>query len=215
MSRVRTPACLGNFSSSLDSRRAVAFQKAFSSPNAVVYEAVSSYMKVTFVSAVQAPNNLYVRADFYDVSSISGAHIHTNYNNNAGPIIVWLATSEEWQHGVLQNTPLTNTTASYACCRSCALKTCRSCCQRSSTRSSPNMCTLIAPPGTPDARRLSYQTVYYIAQKTTCGSCPWINDGTFLDVHGKQFQQVYDCTVVGTTPGVDMVDQVAFQAVVA
>jgi len=187
-----------------------AFALAMKTPGAAVFEARSSYVDVTFVAVPQAPNTLYIRATFRDISTVSAAHIHTNYQGASGPIIVWLATSPEWQHGVLQNTPLTNSTPSYACCIVPPKATGLGC--RPAPSAVPSdMCTLVAPPGTRDVSGLGGKTVYYVIQKNVCDSCPWISDGTFLDVHGKNFQQIYGCRVVGTTPGIDMLASVPFQ----
>ena len=199
---------------SLHDPRRAAFELALKTPSAAVFEAQSPYVDVTFIAAPQAPNTLYIRATFRDLSAVSAAHIHTNYQGASGPIIVWLATSPEWQHGVLQNTPLTNSTPSYACCVVPPKATGLGC--RTAPSAVPSdMCTLVAPPGTPDVSGLGGKTMYYVVQKNVCDSCPWVSDGTFLDVHGKNFQQIYGCRVVGTTPGLDMLASVPFQPVAA
>ena len=187
-----------------------AFELALKTPNAAVFEAQSPYVDVTFFTVPQAPNTLYIRATFRDLSTVSAAHIHTNYQGASGPIIVWLATSPEWQHGVLQNTPLTNSTPSYACCFVYP-KARELGCRAAPSDAPPDTCTLVAPTGTPDVSRVGRTTVYYVAPKNVCEACPWINDDTFLDVHGKNFQQIYGCRVVGTSPGLDMLASVPFQ----
>ena len=58
------------------------------------YIAKSEYAKVKFF--VKKNGNLYIKAKFYDVSKISGIHIHTNFNGMSGPIIVWLGTTTQW-----------------------------------------------------------------------------------------------------------------------
>ena len=193
--------------------RMTAFELALKTPNASVFQAQSPYVDVTFIAVPQTPT-LYIRATFRNLSTVSAAHIHTNYQGASGPIIAWLATSPEWQHGVLQNTPLTNSTPSYACCVVAPKATGLGC--RAAPSAAPSdMCTLAAPPGTPDVSGLGGKNVYYVIQKNVCDSCPWVSDGTFLDVHGKNFQQIYGCRVVGTTPGLDMLASVPFRPVAA
>ncbi len=167
-----------------------------------IYEAKSNYAHVKFYTLKNDNDTLYVKAKFFDVSDVSGIHIHTNENGNPGPIIAWLATSKEWQHGVLQNTPLTNGSASsYFCCI------------KQPKHHVKNLCSLIAPPGTPLTKDLSHQERRYKIVKNVCSSCPWISNGTFLDIHGKNFQQVYGCKVVGDEPGIDMIDNVKFKKI--
>ncbi len=159
------------------------------------YIAKSEYAKVKFF--VKKNGNLYIKAKFYDVSKITGIHIHTNFNGMSGPIIVWLGTTKQWQNGITQNTPLTNSTPSY----SCAIN---NNCKKN------NMCTIVAPENTPHLKNLSYTTKYYKIDKKVCTSCPWISDGTFLDIHGKNFQYLDGCKIIGTTPGIDMIDSIPF-----
>ena len=167
------------------------------------YEATSEYVNVKFFTSKN--DTLYIKAKFFDVTKISGIHIHTNYNGSSGPIVVWLATTPEWDHGVTQNTPLTNSTPTYACC---IVNNCK--CNNKCIKEDNNMCTLVAPEKTPYMNDLSYTTQYYTIDKKVCPSCPWISDGTFLDIHGKNFQQIYGCKIVGTTPGIDMLESIPF-----
>jgi hypothetical protein len=162
------------------------------------YKAVSEYAKVKFFE--KKNGNLYVKAKFYDVSKISGIHIHTNFNGMSGPIIVWLCTTTQWQNGITQNTPLTNSTPSYSCAVNNNCK-------------KNDMWTIIAPENTPHVRNLSYTTKYYKINKKVCPSCPWISDGTFLDIHGRNFQYLDGCKIVGTTPGIDMIDSIPFEKI--
>jgi hypothetical protein len=162
------------------------------------YEASSEYAKVKFF--IKKNGNLHIKAKFYDVSTISGIHIHTNFNGSSGPIIVWLGTTTQWQNGITQNTPLTNSTPSY----NCAIN-------NNSKKNS--MATIIAPENTPHLKNLSNTTQYYKINKNVCPSCPWITDGTFLDIHGKNFQYLDGCKIVGTTPGIDMIDSIPFEKI--
>lgn len=171
--------------------------KKISFKNKSYYKANSKYAEVKYFASKSG--NLYIEAKFFDVSQISGIHIHTNYQGSSGPIIAWLATTPEWQHGITQNTPLTNSTPSYTCN---VFDNCK--------KENNNMCTLVAPEKTPHMKNLSYTTQYYKIHKKVCKSCPWISDGTFLDIHGKNFQQLYDCGVVGTKPGIDMLKSILF-----
>lgn len=183
--------------------------------NKTYYEAISEYAKVKFY--VGKNGTLYIKAKFYDVNTISGIHIHTNYQGSSGPIIAWLATSPEWQHGVTQNTPLTNTTPQYACCllntnKKCGCESNSNSDSNTNTNFNTNMCSLIAPIDTPYTKKLNNVTKCYKIKKNVCSSCPWISDGTFLDIHGKDFQQVYSggCKVVGSKPGIDMLESIPF-----
>jgi hypothetical protein len=75
------------------------------------------------------------------------------------------------------------------------------------------MALLIAPPGTPSTSELSFSTRKYIVNKNVCDSCPWISNGTRLDVHGKDFQQYINCQIIGTTPGIDMLESALFEEI--
>jgi hypothetical protein len=156
------------------------------------FTASSKYAKATYV--VNNNNNtIRVKVKFNDLNGVSGIHIHTNNNGSSGPIIAWLATSKEWQLGVTQNTPLGNS----PCCSS-----------------SNKLCTLIAPDETPYTENVQNTTVTYIVKKDFCGNnCPWISNGTFLDIHGYNFQKIINGCPTNEQPGIDMIESVPFTLV--
>ena len=130
---------------------------------------------------------------------ISAVHIHSAVNTSSvnEPILVWLLTSEEWNAGVLQNTPLVN----YPCCA-----------PNESSSGMNNMCTAIAPPNTPLTRYSSNSTLTFDHMLSYCphSTCPSVCKGTLLNIHGYSFQQVYYGCPTGGQPGLDMILSVPF-----
>lgn len=126
---------------------------------------------------------------FGNLTGVSACHIHSAAGNN--PILVWLASSPEWENGVAQGTPGANSP----------------CCQPGQKG-----CTILAPRGTPCSKTSSGQTFRFAARPTQCpgGTCPWISEGTLLNFHGYQFQQVVNGCMTGGSPGADMISSVAF-----
>jgi hypothetical protein len=158
------------------------------------YTVKSKHADVVFRS-----NNsvMYVSIKYKNLAGLSAIHIHANTNGSPGPILAWLGTTSQWQHGVKQNTPGTNS----PCC----------------TRNNPN-CTLVAPPGTPYlSKELENTEKYFIFYKkcntNSCKSdCEWIENGTFLVSHGFNFQQLYDgvLTKAPPGPGIDVIEALPF-----
>lgn len=131
---------------------------------------------------------------FTDLSGVSAVHIHSAASGN--PILVWLATSCQWEAGVAQTTPLANAP----------------CCARGS--SNPN-CSLKAPPGTPYTKRASYTTFSFcvpLPEGCTGETCPWTSEGTLLNFHGYDFQYMKKGCPSSGTPGADMILSVPFTA---
>ena len=123
---------------------------------------------------------------------ISAVHIHVNSNGSPGPIIAWLSTTDEWMSGITQNTPLEN----YPC--------------PNYSNNGKEMFTLTAPKGTKLVKEIVNKKTQYIVKKPSCGSCPWISNGTMLVVHGKKFQQIRGCDLIGTEPGLDIIESTMF-----
>ena len=135
---------------------------------------------------------LYITVNYKDLTGVSAIHIHTNNNGSPGPVLAWLGTSNEWQHGVAQNTPGSNA----PCC----------------TDDNP-LCVLSAPDGTPYINTLSNSTQTFTVTNRTCKQCPWITNGTFLDVHGFNFQKVLNGKLTSEKPGADIISNTPFTMV--
>jgi len=153
------------------------------------YEASNQYADVVFYTNSTSQQFLFIEVNIKNAEGVSAVHIHINNNGSSGPIIAWLATTPEWEHGILQNTPLTN----YPC-----------------TGNGFPMATLISPTGTPNINEIVNKKKRFIVEKPACSECAWISTGTRLDIHGKKFQQLYCCELVGETPGLDMLVSTAF-----
>ena len=51
----------------------------------------------------------------------------------------------------------------------------------------------------------------YVVSKEFCKKdCPWINKGTFLVIHGYDFQKVTNGCISNEKPGIDVIDAVPF-----
>jgi hypothetical protein len=136
--------------------------------------------------------------NFYDLRTLSAIHIHSAIDGN--PILVWLATSKQWQTGVAQATPLANCPC---CTPGCSNPT----------------CSLIAPPCTPRTATRSFTTYRFKVSPSSCnntgtdpacGTCPWISQGTLLNFHGKDFQYVKNGCPSAGSPGADMIESIPF-----
>jgi len=151
------------------------------------YGANSKYVKATY-----RVNNdgITINASFGNLEKVSAIHIHANDNGKPGPIIAWLATTNEWQSGVTQNTPGKNAP----------------CCSKQN-----KFCSLAAPDNTPTIKNVMNDSMSYVVSKEFCKKdCPWINNGTFLVVHGYDFQKVTNSCITNEKPGIDVIDAVPF-----
>lgn len=141
---------------------------------------------------------MYINIKYKNLSGVSAIHIHVNDNGMPGPILAWLGTSEAWQRGVAQNTPGSNS----PCC----------------TKNNPK-CNLVAPAGTPfltkDMEGTERDFVFYKQCGTTkCkAKLPWISQGTLLDSHGYNFQQMINGVLTSQPPGADMLENLLFTPV--
>jgi len=152
----------------------------------------NKYADVTF----KANNNvMYVTIKYKDLQGVSAIHIHANENGSPGPILGWLGTTQQWQDGVKQNTAGTNT----PCC----------------TKNNPK-CILAAPMGTPflsvEMEKMEKTFTFYKKCGTqNCKSdCMWIKNGSFLVVHGFNFQQLIDGILTNGKPGLDVIEHTPF-----
>lgn len=155
------------------------------------FYASSKYADVTYTTSENA-DILIINVNYKDLSGVSAIHIHVNDNGKPGPILAWLGTTLEWNSGTVQNTPGTNLP-----CHS----------------KNNKLCNLIAPPETPLISELYNVKKTYIIKKEQCDnncSCPWINNGTLLDIHGFNFQKFINGIPTEQKPGADVIDQQKF-----
>ena len=141
---------------------------------------------------------MYINIKYKNLEGISAIHIHVNKNGTPGPILAWLGTTEAWQRGVAQNTPGSNS----PCC----------------TKNNPK-CNLVAPEGTPFLTKEMEGTEKEFVFYKQCGTSkcnaklPWITQGTLLDSHGFNFQQVINGLLTNQAPGADMLENLLFTQV--
>jgi len=147
------------------------------------------YADVEYTTSQDA-ETLFITVKYKDLTGVSAIHIHVNNNGTPGPILAWLGTTDDWQQGVTQNTPGTNS----PCCNI----------------NNP-LCSLIAPLGTPNINNLSNSVMKYTVKNNCCNKyCPWIESGTLLDVHGLNFQKVINCQLTKEKPGLDLISNTPF-----
>lgn len=155
------------------------------------FQASNEYASATYYTNINNPEVLFIECTMKK-EDISAVHIHVNSNGSPGPIIAWLSTTDEWMSGITQNTPLVN----YPC--------------PNNSNNGKEMYTLIPPTGTKLVKEMINTNTEYIVKKPSCGSCPWISNGTMLVVHGKKFQQVRGCELIGSAPGGDVITFTSF-----
>jgi hypothetical protein len=161
----------------------------FNSLGNKTFKASSKYADVSFKTSPDG-QSINITANYKDLTGVSAVHIHNNNNGAPGQIIAWLGTSDEWQSGVVQNTPGKNS----PCC----------------TGGDP-LAKLAAPSGTPNIITLSNSMMTFDVTNSQCNTkCPWIKNGTFLVIHGFNFQRVKNGELTGGKPGIDVIDHIAF-----
>ena len=159
-----------------------------------VYVAKSKYATVRY-SVKPGSDAIRIHAKFGNLTGVSAMHIHINDNGKPGPIIAWLVTTNEWNSGVLQNTPGKNA----PCC-------------------APHnpMCSLAGPANsTPLVKNVANAEMNYVVKNEFCKSksaCPWINNGTILVVHGFNFQRVENGCLTDAPAGIDPLQAIPFAA---
>lgn len=153
------------------------------------FKSSCKYADVEYTTSLDA-KTLNIIVHYKDLTGVSGIHIHVNKKGMPGPILAWLGTTKEWALGVAQNTPGSNA----PCC----------------TKNNP-LCTLAAPKGTPDINNLSNTVMTFKVNNENCdNSCPWIENGTLLDVHGFNFQKVINGKLTSEKPSADMISNTQF-----
>ena len=153
------------------------------------FNASSKYVDVSFTTNSDG-ESINIAANYKHLNGVSAIHIHNNNNGSPGQIIAWLGTSDEWQHGVIQNTPGKNS----PCCNN----------------NNP-LCTLAAPKGTPKIINLSNTKKTFNVKNNSCNkNCPWIKNGTFLVIHGFNFQKIENGELTLEKPGLDVLGAIPF-----
>jgi hypothetical protein len=155
------------------------------------YSATSPYADVTFKGNDKV---LYVTVKYKNLKGVSALHIHVNKNGSPGPVLAWLGTTKEWQRGVAQTAKNGNA----PCC----------------TKNNPD-CILASPEniGTPYLTEIMTNTERTFVIHNECGKsgkCPWIKNGTLLDIHGFNFQENIDGQLTDKKPGADIIYQAKF-----
>lgn len=153
------------------------------------FQSSTKYADVEFNTSDDS-QTIYITVQYKDLTKVSAIHIHTNDNGSPGPIIAWLGTSQEWQQGVVQNTPGKNSP-----CGS----------------DKNHLSTLAAPQGTPYIDNLANSTRTFTVTNKTSKLCPWIGNGTVLVVHGFNFQKVINGQLTSEPPGIDPIAHTLFE----
>jgi hypothetical protein len=125
---------------------------------------LKSTNKYVSVEMSHTKKNLAIKARLKKTGNVSAVHIHQNKNGKPGPILSWIATTPQWQAGVLQNKVNIN----------------KPCCAKE------NKCSLIAPKGTKKVK--SNITIRKRTKIPRANGCKGIKPGVFLVVHGKKFK---------------------------
>jgi hypothetical protein len=115
-------------------------------------------------------NKIFGNAIFKDLSNVSAIHIHSNLTNM--PILVWLATSREWENGVAQATPLNNSPCCFV--------------------NYNNKCSLTAPYNVPNTKYSSFTNFNFCVELNACNpqECDWKTVDFLVNVHGYDFGRV-------------------------
>ena len=154
------------------------------------FSASSPYADVVFFG-----NNsrMYINIKYKNLSGVSAIHIHVNNKGKPGPVLAWMGTTIQWQRGVAQTNPNGNS----PCC----------------TKNNP-LCILASPPniGTPylSSHLENTEKTFVFYNEYVNGSCPWINNGTLLDIHGFNFQENINGKLTDKKPGADIIYQSEF-----
>ena len=163
----------------------------FFSMSTNTYQALSKNGTQVLFSTNKNNDTILIKANFTDLSGLSGIHIHANNNGKPGPIIAWLVTTPEWQNGVMQNKPNSNS----PCCKN-------------------NLCNLIAPKGTPFLHQLKNRERIFKEYKcNSCTKCPWIDNGALLVLHGTNFQTDINGVKTKGSPGIDIMEIIPFNKI--
>lgn len=160
------------------------------STSSTSFSASNKYASVFLVESSDSYFVKFLVTKYVFQDNITAIHIHSNVNDQPGPILIWLLTTTQWQSGVSQSTPAANS----PCCIKIA----------------GSQCDLTAPSGTMFKNFVTPGQIYTkIVPKNVCGdSCPGITQDSphgFLVVHGNNFQTVEPngCLSNGTA-GIDV-----------
>ena len=154
------------------------------------FSASTPYADVVFFG-----NNsrMYINIKYKNLSGVSAIHIHVNNKGKPGPVLAWMGTTIQWQRGVAQTNPNGNS----PCC----------------TINNPQ-CILASPPniGTPylSSQLENTEKTFVFLNEYVNGGCPWINNGTLLDIHGFNFQENINGKLTDKKPGADIIYQSEF-----
>lgn len=119
-------------------------------------------------------NKICGYAYFKDLSEVSAIHIHSNLPTM--PILVWIASSQEWENGVAQATPLSNAP----------------CCFIRKGDDLQTLCSLKSPYHVPNTKFSSFTSSSFCVELEPCLSkdCDWKKNDFVINVHGYNFASV-------------------------
>ena len=126
-----------------------------------IFRATNKYASVNLTIK---NNKLSYNAKLKNCKKVSAVHIHQNKNGQPGPILSWIATSNQWNSGVLQNKRGIN----------------KPCC------ANEKKCSLVAPKGTRKVK--SHITIKGSNTIRKQKGCKGTKPGVLLVIHGKKFQ---------------------------
>lgn len=155
----------------------------------MIFRAISKFAVVEY--EVLCDRSIEGVVHFKNLDGVSAIHIQSAARKN--PILVWLATSEEWDHGIAQRTPGSN----------------GPCCYKEN-----GQCDLVAPCGTPNTKSASFKKMKFrMEPPRMCkdGCCPWVSKGTVLKIHGYCFQKLEKGCPTRGRPGRDVLESVCFE----
>jgi len=159
---------------------------------------VSSYTATTPYASIEfsvESTRIFGMVHFKDLTNVSAIHIHSDLPG--APILVWLATSPQWERGVAQTTPLAN----YPCCLT------------------PNSqkCSLLSPYWVPYTQDCSYSCFPFDVSIEMCGQqtlCPWQTQHFIFNIHGYDFQSMSSMGCpTSLKPGASLLSQVVAQPI--
>jgi hypothetical protein len=125
---------------------------------------LKSSNKFASVNVTIKNNKLSYNAKLKNTNKVSAVHIHQNKKGKPGPILSWIATSNQWNNGVLQNKKGIN----------------KPCCGKE------KKCNLTAPKGTRKVK--SYIKIKNSNTIKKQKGCKGTKPGLFLVIHGKKYQ---------------------------
>ncbi len=120
--------------------------------------------KYASVNLIINKKRLTYKAKLKNSKKVSAVHIHQNKHGKPGPILSWIATSDQWNSGVLQNKPNIN----------------KPCCGKELK------CSLVAPKGTRKVK--SNVTIKGSNSIRKQKGCTGTKPGVLLVIHGKKYQ---------------------------